>query len=138
MTFRPALPEWIFPRICLILLLATSVTACASSDKVVRQVSETPWGLTTMPHLIGGLGRLQRGIPYPREARARRQEGRVVVQMLVGVDGRPREITIVESRGLFLDRAASDAVGKAVFLPAEVNGRPVEMKISLPITFRLR
>ncbi len=61
-----------------------------------------------------------------------------MVQMLVGVDGRPREITIVESRGLFLDRAASDAVGKAVFLPAEVNGRPVEMKISLPITFRLR
>lgn len=72
---------------------------------------------------------------YPDLARQAGAEGTVVVQALVGTDGRVRETRIVRSIPM-LNGAAQDAVRQWRFKPAATGGGPVATWVSIPITFR--
>ena len=72
---------------------------------------------------------------YPDIAREAGVEGTVVVQALVGVDGRVRETRVVRSIPM-LNGAAQDAVRQWRFKPALTGGAPVATWVSIPITFR--
>jgi protein TonB len=72
---------------------------------------------------------------YPDIARQAGVEGTVVVQALVGVDGRVRETRIVRSIPL-LNGAAQEAVRQWRFKPAATGGGPVATWVSIPISFR--
>jgi TonB family protein len=72
---------------------------------------------------------------YPDLARQARVEGTVVVQALVGADGRVLQTRVLRSIPL-LDGAAQDAVRRWSFHPAQQGGRPVATWVSVPITFR--
>jgi len=75
---------------------------------------------------------------YPVLSRKRGEEGRVVVKVLVSVKGELRSAEIIASSShSMLDRAALEAVKKAAFLPAIVNGRPVESATKLAYRFEL-
>ena len=74
---------------------------------------------------------------YPDLARRAGMEGRVLVRALVGIDGRVQEVLIHGSESVF-DEAAVRAVQQWVFRPAQMNGQPVRVWVSVPITFRLR
>lgn len=72
--------------------------------------------------------------PYPQEARARGWQGRVMVRVEVGQDGRPGTPTVESSSGhALLDRAASDWIRKRWRWDA---GAPRHLLI--PIVFRLQ
>jgi len=73
---------------------------------------------------------------YPQIARAAGMEGKVVVRMLVGVDGRVRRAEIETSSALF-DEAALAAARKWTFTPAETDGKPVMVWVRVPFDFRL-
>ena len=76
---------------------------------------------------------------YPRVARRRQYEGRVLLEVRVGADGAARGITIVESSGYpVLDRAAARAVRDWRFRPARVRGTARNGRLRVPVVFRLR
>jgi len=71
---------------------------------------------------------------YPDDARNARVEGTVLVQVLVGRDGRVKDARITKSIPL-LDQAAMDAVRQWVFKPALSKGQPVEVWVAVPVRF---
>lgn len=91
-----------------------------------------------MPELIGGLASIQEHITYPDMARKAGVEGRVIVQFVVDEQGNVQEPQVVRGLGAGLDEVALDAVRKAKFKPGMQRGQPVKVRMSLPITFRLR
>ncbi len=74
---------------------------------------------------------------YPEEARNARVDGKVILQALVGEDGRVLDTRVVKSIPL-LDEAAMAAVRQWRFEPGKSKGKPVEMWIDVPVQFSLR
>ena len=75
---------------------------------------------------------------YPRAARRRGQEGRVVLSVRVSSQGSADTVTIHSSSGHgILDRAAVKAVQRWRFIPAQRNGQAVAMTVRVPVTFKL-
>lgn len=84
------------------------------------------------------LAELQKKIVYPELAKKAGIEGQVIVRVLVGKNGKPKDAKIQVSDSEYLDKAALDAVMKSVFTPAIQNGQPIVCWVSIPIKFRLR
>ncbi len=75
---------------------------------------------------------------YPRIARRRNWEGRVLLSVLVGREGRVVSLNVVESSGhVILDKAALTAVKQWLFEPAQLFGKPIEKRLEIPVRFRL-
>src|SRR5436190_1939732 len=74
---------------------------------------------------------------YSEEARRSRFQGSVLLALIVGPDGNPRELSIMRSLGLGLDEKALDAVRTWRFEPARKDGVPVAVQISVEVNFRL-
>src|SRR5690606_38550688 len=90
-----------------------------------------------MPELVGGIQGLQGRIQYPEMARRAGIEGRVFVQFVVNEQGVPSDIRVVRGIGGGADEAAVAAVRESRFTPGLQRGRPVKVRMSLPVTFRL-
>jgi len=71
---------------------------------------------------------------YPEAARRAGVEGTVLVQALVGTDGRVKDTKVVKSVP-GLDDAAVAAARKWVFKPALSHGEPVEVWVAVPVRF---
>ncbi|MCY3999280.1 MAG: energy transducer TonB [Bacteroidetes bacterium] len=92
-----------------------------------------------MPELIGGIGGLQSKARYPEIARKANVEGRVIVQFIVDENGNVREPTILRGISGGCDEEAIRVITEhAKFVPGRQRGRPVQVKMSLPIVFKLR
>lgn len=74
---------------------------------------------------------------YPPQALRRGERGNVLVRAEIGPDGVPVSVSVAQSSGSrLLDRAATDAVLRWRFQPAELNGRPTVGTVLVPIEFR--
>jgi periplasmic protein TonB len=96
----------------------------------------------------GGVFRVGGGVSAPRavyspepeyseEARKAKYQGTCVLSLVVGADGRPREMNVTRSLGLGLDEKALQAVKTWKFEPAMKDGKPVAVLISVEVEFRL-
>ena len=96
----------------------------------------------------GGLYKVGGGVSAPRaifapdpeyseEARKAKYQGTVVLYMIVGPDGRARDIRVVRSVGMGLDEKAIDAVRTWKFEPARRDGQAVAVQINVEVSFRL-
>jgi TonB family C-terminal domain len=75
---------------------------------------------------------------YPPQCRRLGIEGNVRVRIVVGTDGRPRNVTLDRSSGEpRLDEAALDAVRLWRFEPARSDGKAVQASMVVPIRFEL-
>ncbi len=74
---------------------------------------------------------------FSEEARKAKYQGVCVVWLVVGPDGRPRDIQVHRTLGLGLDEKAVEAVKTWRFEPAMKDGKPVAAQISVEVTFRL-
>jgi len=76
---------------------------------------------------------------YPRLARRRGLEGRLMLRVFVSSEGKTKSIKIIETSGhLLLDRAARQAVKLWKFEPARRLGVPVSGFVNVPVIFKLR
>ena len=76
---------------------------------------------------------------YPSEERRAEREGRVIVRVLVGVDGRVKQVERVSATTDTFYRATLDrALAKWRFKPATRDGVPVEAWRSMALTFVLQ
>ncbi len=103
----------------------------------VEEASEVFVVVEKMPELIGGLAAIQREIRYPVIAKKAGIEGRVILQFIVDEQGRVTESKVVRGIGGGCDDEALRALQTARFRPGTQRGKPVKVKMSLPVTFRL-
>jgi protein TonB len=96
----------------------------------------------------GGVFRVGGGVSAPRavyspdpeyseEARKAKYQGTCVLWLVVGPDGRPRDIKVSHTLGLGLDEKAIEAVKTWKFEPAMKDGKPVAVQINVEVSFRL-
>lgn len=75
---------------------------------------------------------------YPESARREKQEGLVVLQVIVNVEGRPDAVSIRNGSGFpSLDESAVKAVSHWRFQPATLGGIKVKSRVLVPVRFRL-
>jgi protein TonB len=75
--------------------------------------------------------------PYSDAARAAKTQGTVTLQLVVGIDGRPRDIHVQKGLGMGLDERAIATVSTWRFEPATLHGSPVAVAINVEVNFRL-
>jgi periplasmic protein TonB len=96
----------------------------------------------------GGVFRVGGGVSAPRpvftpdpeyseEARKAKYQGTCVLWLIVGPDGKPRDIKVARTLGLGLDEKAIEAVKQWKFEPAMKDGKPVAVQINVEVSFRL-
>ena len=73
---------------------------------------------------------------YPELARAARKDGIVILEAVIGEDGRVRGLKVLRSIPL-LDQAAVDAVRQWQFTPTLLNGEPVPVVMTVTVGFVL-
>jgi periplasmic protein TonB len=75
---------------------------------------------------------------YPPTSRRLGEQGKVVLRVLIGVDGRAQDATVLESSGFArLDRAALEAARQWRYVPGKRGGVPEPMWVKVPIDFDL-
>ncbi len=96
----------------------------------------------------GGVYRVGGGVSAPRvlyapdpnysdEARKAKYQGTVVLWVIVGPDGRVRDVRVQRTLGMGLDEKAIEAVRTWKFDPAKRNGQPVAVQVNVEVNFRL-
>jgi TonB family protein len=86
------------------------------------------------------LGDIQRRVVYPQMAYRAGIEGKVIVKVFIGKDGRPKEgkTIIVKSAIELLNNEVMNAIMHQVYPLATQYGQSIELWASIPIVFRLR
>lgn len=74
---------------------------------------------------------------YSEEARKAKWQGTVILWVVVGPDGRVRDVRIQRSLGMGLDEKAIEAVKTWKFEPAKKDGQPVAVQVNIEVNFRL-
>ncbi|HET7441973.1 MAG TPA: energy transducer TonB [Terriglobales bacterium] len=74
---------------------------------------------------------------YDDAARKRGLQGTVVVWLIVGPDGVPRDLKVAKSLDPGLDKKAIEAVRQWKFEPSLKDGQPVAVPINVEVHFRL-
>lgn len=97
---------------------------------------------SVMPEYPGGEAAMMRyitdNIDYPDDARAIDLQGRVVVGFIVDENGNVGDIRVVRGLNRSLDEESIRVVRKLKrFKPGSQNGRPVRVRFTLPIMYRL-
>lgn len=96
----------------------------------------------------GGIFRVGGGVSAPRaldtpdpeyseEARKAKYQGTCVLWLIVGPDGKPRDVKVARALGMGLDEKAIEAVRNWKFSPAMKDGKPVAVQINVEVNFRL-
>jgi len=104
-----------------------SVQAQNSADKV-----EKTGGKVTPPHAIY--------FPEPEfsdQARRANYQGVCTLSMIIGTDGKPSNVKVVNGLGMGLDEKAVEAVRRWRFDPARKDGHAVPVQIAVEIDFHL-
>jgi TonB family protein len=74
---------------------------------------------------------------YSDEARKAKFQGTVVLEAIVGMDGNVYDVKILRPLGLGLDEKTIEAVKKWKFRPGFKNGKPVAIRVTFEVNFRL-
>ncbi len=103
----------------------------AQEEEVYFEVVEDP------PTIIGGLDAVKKNLVYPDLAIRAGVEGTVIVLAYVNKDGVVTGTQVIRGIGGGCDEAAMEAVKKVRFNPGQQRGKPVNVKVSVPVKFRL-
>ena len=122
-----------------ILLATLLVSACGggvTSPAPVQQPS------TSVPVRVGGNipapTKTKDVLPiYPSEALQARVSGIVILEAIIGEDGKMRSVTVIRSVPL-LDQAAVNAVMQWEYTPTLVNGAAVPVVMTVTVNFMLQ
>lgn len=74
---------------------------------------------------------------YSKKARRNKIQGIVVLWLIVGADGIPRDIRVARSIGYGLDEEAIKTVKKWKFRASTFNGQPVAVQVNVEVAFHL-
>jgi protein TonB len=94
------------------------------------------------PEPVGGIRAfydyVSQNLKYPKTAQRSNIQGRVYIEFVVEKDGRLTDIKVIKGIGGGCDEEASRIIGEAPsWKPGKQRGRPVRVKMVMPILFRL-
>ena len=94
------------------------------------------------PKPIGGMTEfyqyISRTMTYPLQARQQGIEGKVFVEFIVDREGSIRDVNVLKGIGAGCDKEAARVVEESpLWIPGIQDGRRVDVKMVLPITFKL-
>ncbi|MGQ9845755.1 MAG: TonB family protein [Caldisericia bacterium] len=89
------------------------------------------------PQPIGGIQSILQKVVYPEIAKKAGVQGKVYVLAFVDENGDVKEAKITKGIGAGCDEAALEAVKKTKFKPGKQGGKPVKVRVSIPIVFKL-
>ncbi|HHS50914.1 MAG TPA: energy transducer TonB [candidate division Zixibacteria bacterium] len=76
---------------------------------------------------------------YPQLAERAQVEGVVLVQVVIGLDGKVEHAEVIQARPEgFFEEAALDAARQWEFTPAKQRDKPVRVRYQIPLRFELR
>lgn len=91
-----------------------------------------------MPEPIGGMAEIQKKVRYTEFSRKIGIEGKVIIEAVVGKDGIVKDARVVVGLIEDLDQISLEAVKSTMFKPGMQRDKPVNVKIGIPIIFKLR
>ncbi|MCU7491427.1 MAG: energy transducer TonB [Ignavibacteria bacterium] len=91
-----------------------------------------------MPEPVGGLQSIYKKIVYPSIAKSAGLEGKVYVLIFINERGGVDDVKVVKGIGGGCEEAAIQAIKGVKFTPGKNGGAPVKVKLSLPISFKLK
>jgi protein TonB len=94
------------------------------------------------PQFPGGIQELmkylQKNIKYPSICQEQGIQGRVIVQFVVEKDGSIADVQVIKAVNPYLDKEAVRVVSTMPkWSPGKQRGKPVRVRFTLPVTFRL-
>ena len=152
------LPALAVPRRAAVALPGESPQVVASPPPLPRRITAPSLPHVEVPHPVpappirpplavtgAGVDQLPRKLQanaapaYPPDAFARRQQGRVLLEVHLSARGLVEDISIATSSGVAtLDQAALDAVRRWRFEPARRDGVAVPIVVIVPIRFAIQ
>ena len=90
-----------------------------------------------MPEPVGGIAAIQSKVTYPESAREAGGEGRVFVHFVVNEQGDVQDVVVAQGVGSGLDEEAVRVLKGVKFTPGMQDGKPVKVRMAIPITFKL-
>ena len=75
---------------------------------------------------------------YPLDMRSLGKEATVKLELLIDRNGKVRKVTVLSSGGLEFDDAATKAMLQSTFVPGNIEGESVAVRMRIPIRFSLR
>ena len=123
-------------RVLLAAALCCAATPALAQDAPAGGVYELAQ-VETMPRPINAAdmrAALEAG--YPAELRAAGRQGTVIVSLVVSPQGEARDLAVVSSSEPGFDSATVAAVRLLRFTPAAVAGKPVAVRLELPIQWQ--
>jgi TonB family protein len=97
-----------------------------------------PAAASSSAHVVPG-SKTSRPPIYPVDAIKHREQGTVVLKILVGIDGKPETVQVDQSSGsASLDQAAVKAAKQWQFQPGMKDGKPYSGWTRVPVSFHLR
>lgn len=75
---------------------------------------------------------------YPEIARKARIEGVVILEITVSKQGKVRDVKVLRGLAMGLTEAAVEAVKQWEYEPSTLNGRPVEVLVTVTVRFNLQ
>ena len=103
-----------------------------------EEQSEPFFLVEQMPEPIGGIAGILKRITYPEIAKRAGIEGRVFVEFIVDVHGNVVDPVVVKEIGGGCDEVALEAIKATKFEPGMQRGKPVPVRMTLPVQFSLR
>lgn len=151
---RPPQPQWQPPQVTMVVPVVVApmpdlplidVTAPAPpSDRAInlsmqRRAELPSAGGRSVPRVVAAVEYLREPLPrYPSQSRKLREQGLVVLRVVIDERGVVCNIDVESSSGhVRLDDAAKDAVARAAFRPYIEDGLPRRALVLIPIEFAL-
>ena len=117
-------------------LTANAQTAKEQKDKVYdvcEVLPEYPGGTIALMKFLG------ENVVYPPEAAKRKEQGRVLVGFVVEKDGSVTDVQVLRGVDPSLDKEAIRVItAMPKWKPGKQRGKPVRVKYTVPVTFRLQ
>jgi protein TonB len=115
----------LFSRLVLLIVFVVLPLRSIADDTVYTKVDINPVPVKTPPP------------DYPLTLKREGTAGLVAVSVVIDETGVVTSATVAKSSNSGFDEAAMDAVKKWKFKPAQKDGVPVKMKVTIPIRFSI-
>lgn len=107
-------------------------------NKTIADENEIFIVVEEIPKPIGGLDAIQSKIHYTDLAMKADIQGKVIVLAVIDKNGNVKDARIAKSLFPQLDEIALNAVKGTKFTPGKQRGRPVNVQMYIPISFKLK
>ena len=128
-------------RLCLLVLFSLFSLAMAAQE-VEKDGDANTVIVEKAPEFRGGLAKLfeylRKKLNYPKEARNKGIEGKVMVSFIIDKTGKIIDVSIIRGVHYLLDEEALRVVSNMPnWKPGTQRGKPVKVRYTLPINFKL-